>query len=95
MPPAVPLNFSAWCAAGFVFMWYLRRYKHEWWSKYNYITSAAFDSAVAIGSIIIFGVVTGSGYTPDWWGNGGQGMYGMFDNCPLALANASNDCALC
>ncbi|KAJ8661319.1 OPT family small oligopeptide transporter [Lichtheimia ornata] len=95
MPPAVPLNFSAWCAAGFVFMWYLRRYKYQWWSKYNYITSAAFDSAVAIGAIVIFGVVTGSGYTPDWWGNGGQGVNGMFDNCPLALANASNDCALC
>lgn len=95
MPPAVPLNFSAWCAAGFVFMFYLRRYKHDWWAKYNYITSAGFDCAVAIASIVIFGVVMGSGYTPDWWGNGGQGPNGMFDNCPLSSANASNICAEC
>jgi predicted permease len=44
MPPAVPVNFSMWCAVGFIFMFWLRRYRHDWWVKYNYITSAAFDS---------------------------------------------------
>lgn len=96
MPPAVPLNFSMWCAAGFVFMYYIRRYHFEWWRKYNYVTSAAFDSGVAISAIVIFGVVTGSGYTPNWWGNGGYGGdNAMFDNCNLAATNGSGYCATC
>ncbi|KAI9322283.1 OPT family small oligopeptide transporter [Dichotomocladium elegans] len=87
MPPAVPLNFTSWCATGFVFMYYIRRYHKTWWLKYNYVTSAAFDSAVAICTLVIFGVVMGSGYTPDWWGNGGQGLYNNFDNCPHGTSN--------
>lgn len=95
MPPAVPVNFSMWCAVGFIFMFYLRRYRHEWWRKYNYVTSAAFDSGVAISTLVIFGVIQGSGYVPDWWGNGGQGLYATPDNCPLASANVSNVCTIC
>ncbi|KAI9027412.1 OPT family small oligopeptide transporter [Phycomyces nitens] len=95
MPPAVPLNFSMWCLVGFIFMYWLRKYRHNWWSKYNYVTSAALDSGTAIAGLIIFGVVAGSGYTPDWWGNGGYGENGMFDNCPLAAANGSYVCAVC
>ncbi|KAG1119520.1 hypothetical protein G6F42_012957 [Rhizopus arrhizus] len=83
MPPAVPLNFSMWCATGFVFMFWLRKYRHNWWIKYNYLTSAAFDSGCAIAALIIWGVVQGSGYTPDWWGNGGSDS---FDHCPLSSA---------
>ena len=37
-----------WFATGFVFMWYVHKYHRDWWVKYNYITSAAFDSGVAI-----------------------------------------------
>lgn len=96
MPPAVPLNFSMWILAGFVFMYYIRRNHFQWWRKYNYVTSAAFDSGVAISGIIIFGVVTGSGYTPQWWGNGGYGGdNAMTDNCNLALTNGSGVCVLC
>ncbi|GAA5811128.1 hypothetical protein MFLAVUS_004557 [Mucor flavus] len=96
MPPAVPLNFSMWCVAGFVFMFYIRRYHFEWWRKYNYVTSAAFDSGVAISAVIIFGVVTGSGYTPEWWGNGGVGgPNAMGDNCNLAADNYYGYCPSC
>ncbi|KAG2192339.1 hypothetical protein INT46_009469 [Mucor plumbeus] len=82
MPPAVPLNFSMWFAAGFVFMYYVHTYHRDWWTKYNYITSAAFDSGVAIAGIIIFGVSTGSGWQADWWGN-------EIDHCDLSAANYS------
>ncbi|KAI8982517.1 OPT family small oligopeptide transporter [Pilobolus umbonatus] len=95
MPPAVPLNFSMWFSAGFVFMYWIRKHHHEWWVKYNYITSAAFDSGVAISAIVIFGVVAGFKYTPKWWGNGSYDYNGTFDNCPLAGANASDVCAIC
>ncbi|KAI8394141.1 OPT family small oligopeptide transporter [Radiomyces spectabilis] len=96
MPPAMPINFSMWCLGGFISMYYIRKYHHAWWLKYNYVTSAAFDSGVAIATLVIFGVITGSGYVPDWWGNGGR--YGDFatpDNCPLAAANATNHCVIC
>ncbi|KAG2213452.1 hypothetical protein INT47_009126 [Mucor saturninus] len=95
MPPAVPLNYSMWFAAGFIFMFWLRRYRFEWWIKYNYVTSAAFDSGVAFSTLIVFAVVVGSGYTPDWWGNGGQGSNALFDNCNLALNNGYGECVMC
>lgn len=83
MPPAVPLNFSMWVTAGLFFGWYIHRYHRDWWTKYNYITSAAFDSGVAIAGIIIFGVSTGSGWSGgDWWGN-------EVDHCDLSAANYS------
>ncbi|KAI7901668.1 OPT family small oligopeptide transporter [Cokeromyces recurvatus] len=84
MPPAVPLNFSMWCALGFISMYWLRKYRHNWWIKYNYLTSAAFDSGCAIAALIIWGIVQGSGYTPNWWGNGGDVS---FDHCPLSSSN--------
>ncbi|SAL98480.1 hypothetical protein [Absidia glauca] len=95
MPPAVPVNFSMWCAVGFIFMFWLRRYRHDWWVKYNYITSAAFDSACAICTLIIFGVVFGSGYSPEWFGNGGVDVNGTPDNCPMAPANFYGECTTC
>lgn len=86
MPPAVPLNFSMWCATGFVFMYWLRKYRRKWWIKYNYLTSAAFDSGCAIAALVIWAVVQGSGVTPDWWGNGSEDS---FDHCPLSMVNGS------
>ncbi|KAI7901113.1 OPT family small oligopeptide transporter [Cokeromyces recurvatus] len=87
MPPAVPLNFSMWFLAGVFFMYYLRKYHRDWWTKYNYITSAAFNSGVAICGIVIFGVSEGTNWQANWWGNGGIG--GSFDNCPLSAGNYS------
>ncbi|KAI9288585.1 OPT oligopeptide transporter protein-domain-containing protein [Umbelopsis sp. AD052] len=93
MPPAVPLNFSMWCACGFVFMYWIRKYRHEWWTKYNYVTSAALDSGVAIAGIVIFGVQMGTansdqpyGWSPTWWGNDPD----YVDHCPLAGLNMTN-----
>ncbi|KAJ2956814.1 hypothetical protein NQZ79_g7394 [Umbelopsis isabellina] len=90
MPPAVPLNFSMWCAGGFVFMYWIRKYRHEWWLKYNYVTSAALDSGVAIAGIVIFGVSMGTsndenpyGWTPNWWGYDADSV----DHCPYAGLN--------
>ncbi|KAI8387267.1 OPT family small oligopeptide transporter [Blakeslea trispora] len=84
MPPAVPMNFSMWCAVGFISMYWLRKYRRNWWIKYNYLTSAAFDSGCAIAALVIWGVSQGTNnYTIDWWGNGGSDS---IDHCPLAGA---------
>ncbi|KAG1061044.1 hypothetical protein G6F42_027786 [Rhizopus arrhizus] len=71
-----------WTTAGIVFGYFIHKYHRDWWTKYNYITSAAFDSGVAIAGIIIFGVSTGSGWQAEWWGN-------ELDHCDLSAANYS------
>jgi hypothetical protein len=44
IPPATGINYSSWFAVGFVFQYLIRRRNFAWWSKFNYITSAAMDS---------------------------------------------------
>ena len=44
IPPATGINYSSWFAVGFVFQYLIRRRNFAWWSKFNYITSAALDS---------------------------------------------------
>lgn len=54
IPPAVGINFTSWFAVGFVFQYLIRRRNFAWWSKFNYITSAAMDSGTVISLIFIF-----------------------------------------
>ncbi|KAG1051741.1 hypothetical protein G6F43_006076 [Rhizopus delemar] len=100
MPPAMPSNYVMWCSVGLLFMYVIRKYRHEWWVKYNYVTAAGFDCGSSIATLIIFGVQTGSGVSSfDWWGSGYKVYDGIDyisgDNCPLAAANASDICAVC
>lgn len=44
IPPASGINYSAWFATGFVFQYLVRKRNFAWWSKFNYVTSAALDS---------------------------------------------------
>lgn len=44
IPPAGGINYSAWFATGFVFQYLVRKRNFPWWSKFNYVTSAALDS---------------------------------------------------
>jgi len=74
MPPAQPVMYPSWFIVGFIFQFYLYRYRHAWWSKFNYVFSAAMDSGVAISGIVIFFAFTYNGISLKWWGNG--------DDCP-------------
>ena len=50
----------------------LRRYRFRWWSRYNFVTSAALDSGTATGAIIIFLLLQlpkNGTLRPVWWGN--------------------------
>lgn len=51
IPPAGGINYSAWFATGFVFQYLVRKRNFAWWSKFNYVTSAALDSGKSIASI--------------------------------------------
>ncbi|KAF9977570.1 hypothetical protein BGZ65_007339 [Modicella reniformis] len=84
---ALPYFYTNGLFVGFIFMYLLRRFRYNWWSRYNYLTSAALDSGVAICGLVIFFVFQSSGIEmPYWWGNPQDGNY---DHCPLGYANAN------
>ncbi|KAJ5933993.1 hypothetical protein N7454_006322 [Penicillium verhagenii] len=78
------LYFSA------AFMFYLRRYKTQWWEKYNYVLAAALTGGVAFSGIIIFFAVQYHPVSVDWWGNnvlgatidGGLGQQALIPDLP-------------
>ncbi|KAF8934116.1 OPT family small oligopeptide transporter [Dissophora ornata] len=85
MPPALPYFYANGLFLGFIFAFLLRRYRYDWWARYNYLTSAALDTGVAVcGLIIFFAIQSWEGEMPYWWGNPEDGN---FDHCPLGGAN--------
>ncbi|KAL8813922.1 MAG: hypothetical protein Q9223_006818 [Gallowayella weberi] len=70
IPPATGLNFSVWALVCFTFNSVIRKRKPEWWGKYTMTLSAALDSGLAVGVVVIFfGVIFPGwmrGFT--WWG---------------------------
>ncbi|KAJ6441030.1 OPT oligopeptide transporter [Purpureocillium lavendulum] len=70
IPPATPLNYMSWGIVGFVFNKWIRGRWTGWWMRFNYITSAALDSGLAICTIIIVLTLSLTNTeAPDWWGN--------------------------
>ncbi|KAK8134922.1 hypothetical protein PG984_006934 [Apiospora sp. TS-2023a] len=59
--PSVPIAWFSW-----VFM--KRRYL-GFWSKYNFVLSASFSSAIAIAGILIFFTLQWPMVELNWWGN--------------------------
>ncbi|RPD78416.1 OPT oligopeptide transporter [Lentinus tigrinus ALCF2SS1-7] len=76
IPPATAFNYVPWSIVAFVFNYVIRRRHFSWWTKYNYVLSAALDSGVAIAAILIFfclqypanGTI-GANTIQTWWGN--------------------------
>jgi hypothetical protein len=73
---ASALNYVSWVTVGFIFQYVLRRRHSPWWSKYNYVLSAALDSGVAISAVLIFFILQypkngeiGLNNIRVWWGN--------------------------
>ncbi|KAG1903462.1 OPT oligopeptide transporter protein-domain-containing protein [Suillus fuscotomentosus] len=54
IPPASALNYVPWAIVGFIFQYVIRRKHFSWWTKYNYVLSAAMDSGLAVSIILIF-----------------------------------------
>ncbi|TDL22398.1 glutathione transporter [Rickenella mellea] len=67
-----PVSIAAWLTVGVIFQWYMRRTHFFWWSRYNYILSAALDAGAALASVVIFLVLQlprGGTISLSWWGN--------------------------
>ena len=71
IPPATGINYSSWFFVGWVFQYYVRRRSFGWWSKFNYLTSAAMDSGTVLAVVVIFFTLQVS----DGW-VGGRGFGG-------------------
>ncbi|KAF7981225.1 hypothetical protein HWV62_34575 [Athelia sp. TMB] len=76
IPPASAVNYVPWAIIGFIFQYVIRRRHFSWWTKYNYVLSAAMDSGVAVSAVVIFfclqyplnGMI-GAKNILVWWGN--------------------------
>ncbi|TFK87105.1 OPT oligopeptide transporter [Polyporus arcularius HHB13444] len=76
IPPASAVNYVPWTIVGFIFNYIIRRRHFSWWTKYNYILSAALDAGVAIAIIFIYFCLQypangsiGLHTIQTWWGN--------------------------
>jgi hypothetical protein len=54
IPPASAVNYVPWAIIGFIFQYVIRRRHFSWWTKYNYVLSAAMDSGVAVSIVFVF-----------------------------------------
>jgi len=76
IPPSTSVNFVPWAIVGFIFQYVIRRRHFSWWTKYNYVLSAALDAGTAVGVILVYfclqypmGGQIGETTIQRWWGN--------------------------
>jgi len=77
MPPATAVNYNSWLLFGTIFNFFVFRYRKMWWTRYNYILSAALDAGVAFMGVVLYFSLTMENKSIDWWGTAGE-------HCPLA-----------
>ncbi|KAG0064933.1 hypothetical protein BGZ90_001983 [Linnemannia elongata] len=83
-PPAGTSIMPTWALTGFIFNFVIKRRHFGWWSKYNYVMSAALDAGVAIAALVIFFALQNNGIKmPSWWGNNPDSI----DQCPRVTQN--------
>jgi OPT family oligopeptide transporter len=70
IPPATGLNFSVWGLVCYLFNYEIKNRRKAWWNKYNMTLSAALDSGVAVGLVVIFFGIVYPGWMDGfkWWG---------------------------
>jgi OPT family oligopeptide transporter len=70
IPPATGLNFSVWALVCYVFNYLIKNRATAWWAKYTMTLSAALDSGLAFGIVIVFFGFLYPGWMDgfSWWG---------------------------
>ena len=93
IPPATAVNYVPWTIVGFIFQYVIRRRAFSWWTKYNYVLSAALDLGYAISAMFIFFVLQyprngtiGANSIHKWWGNTVYMHTDDYDSTPLRQA---------
>lgn len=78
MPPATAVNFICWGTFGFIFNYLIFRRNKKWWSRHNYVFSAAMDAGVAFMGLLSYFALQMNGRSLNWWGEA------VDDHCHLA-----------
>ncbi|KAI1877246.1 uncharacterized protein JN550_001318 [Neoarthrinium moseri] len=70
IPPATGLNFSVWALVCYIFNYVIKNRAGAWWAKYTMTLSAALDSGLAVGIVIVFFGFIFPGWMDgfSWWG---------------------------
>ncbi|TGJ78882.1 hypothetical protein E0Z10_g9885 [Xylaria hypoxylon] len=70
IPPATGLNFSVWAVVCYIFNYLIKNRANAWWAKYTMTLSAALDSGLAFGIVIVFFGFIYPGWMDNfsWWG---------------------------
>ncbi|KAJ9161868.1 OPT-domain-containing protein [Coniochaeta hoffmannii] len=70
IPPATGLNFSVWAVVCFFFNYLVKNRAAAWWAKYTMTLSAALDSGLAFGIVVVFFGFIYPGWMKgfSWWG---------------------------
>ena len=70
IPPATGLNFSVWALVCYAFNYVAKRRAPAWWAKYAMTLSAALDSGLAFGIVVVFFGFVYPGWMRafSWWG---------------------------
>ncbi|KAI1321524.1 OPT-domain-containing protein [Xylariaceae sp. FL0255] len=70
IPPATGLNFSVWAVVCYIFNYLIKNRANEWWAKYTMTLSAALDSGLAFGIVVVFFGFIYPGWMDgfSWWG---------------------------
>lgn len=70
IPPATGLNFSIWAVVCYIFNYRIKNRASAWWAKYTMTLSAALDSGLAFGIVVVFFGFLYPGYMSgfSWWG---------------------------
>ncbi|POS81127.1 sexual differentiation process protein isp4 [Diaporthe helianthi] len=70
IPPATGLNFSVWAVVCYFFNYLIKNRAQAWWAKYTMTLSAALDSGLAFGIVVVFFGLIYPGWTKNfsWWG---------------------------
>ncbi|KAK3687355.1 OPT oligopeptide transporter protein-domain-containing protein [Podospora appendiculata] len=70
IPPATGLNFSVWALVCYVFNYLVKNRAQAWWAKYTMTLSAALDSGLAFGIVVVFFGFIYPGWMKgfSWWG---------------------------
>ncbi|KAI1373667.1 OPT-domain-containing protein [Hypoxylon crocopeplum] len=70
IPPATGLNFSVWAVVCYLFNYLIKNRASAWWAKYTMTLSAALDSGLAFGIVVVFFGFIYPGWMEgfSWWG---------------------------
>ncbi|OMJ23542.1 Oligopeptide transporter 5 [Smittium culicis] len=91
--PAAPL-FTSFIIA-FIFNFWVFRYRHAWWTRYNYLLNCGIEFGTLITSAIII-IISGYVSQPNWFGNSLSGgctlsivPYKILQQPPSLMASGS------